>query len=139
MGVHAINPELQEAQFGPAELDPENPALLLLDASMTRVIGLEWEEANVGQEPPTAFGQEVPLLPGHPGIPDPHYMLHAYFRPNDQVLFAEFDPLVKCAGMPGTSTVGTEERRLDQSPGLVLGAAAIAMLLSLLAWRRRMG
>ena len=25
MGVHAINPALHDAQFGPSELDPENP------------------------------------------------------------------------------------------------------------------
>ena len=87
MGVHAINPQLHEAQFQSGDMDPENPPLILLDATMTRVIGLEWEAADTGQEAPTLFGQTVPLLPGHPGIPEPHYMLHGYFRPNDQVLF----------------------------------------------------
>jgi hypothetical protein len=127
MGVHAINPQLHEAQFQPAQLDPENPPLLLLDATMTRVIGLEWEEADVGQAAPTAFGQTVPLLPGHPGIPDPHYMLHAYFRPNGQVLFAEFDPLVTCL-MPSTSLVpGPQDVSRVTLVGLALLGAAVVI------------
>jgi hypothetical protein len=137
MGVHAINPQLHEAQFRPAELDPENPPLLLLDASMTRVIGLEWEEADVGQEPPTAFGQTVPLLPGHPGIPEPHYMLHGYFRPNDQVLFAEFDPLVKCDRMPTTSTLPADQRGENHLAHLLLGVFAAAVVVNLVALSRR--
>ena len=135
MGVHAINPALHEAQFGPAELDPENPPLILLDATKTRIIGLEWEEADVGQEPPTIFGQTVPLLPGHPGIPEPHYMFHAYFRPDGQVLFAEFDPLVSC--MPGTSTVGSGEGAADRSAVLPLALLATAIAMGLLTVRRR--
>jgi hypothetical protein len=137
MGIHAVNPELHEAQFQPAELDPENPPLILLDAAATRVIGLEWEEADVGQEPPTIFGQTVPLLPGHPGIPEPHYMFHAYFRPNDQVLFAEFDPLVTCPRMPGTSTIPTDERELGSISLPGLGLVGAAIIVSLLALSRR--
>jgi hypothetical protein len=131
MGVHAINPQLHEAQFQPAQLDPQNPPLVLLDASMTRVIGLEWEEADVGQAAPTAFGQTVPLLPGHPGIPDPHYMLHAYFRPNGQVLFAEFDPLVACQ-TPSTSLVPAPQGVSGISlVGVALLGAAIVMAVPL--------
>ena len=138
MGVHAINPTLHEAQFQTAEADPENPPLLLLDATMTRVIGLEWEEADVGQEPPTLFGQTVPLLPGHPGIPEEHYMLHAYFRSNDQVLFAEFDPLVSCE-LPPTSTLADEPdaRSNAQVVLLLFGVFAGALVISLVVLRRR--
>ena len=137
MGVHAINPDLHAAQFGPAEMDPENPPLLLLDLTMTRVIGLEWEEADVEQEPPTIFGQTVPLLPGHPGITEPHYMLHAYFRPNDQVLFAEFDPLVSC--MPDTSTLAQDPEPRSNGTWIALiavFAAALAISLALISRRR---
>ncbi len=137
MGVHAINPDLHAAQFEPAEMDPENPPLLLLDATMRRVIGLEWEEADVGQEPPTIFGETVELLPGHPGITEPHYMFHAYFRPNDQVLFAEFDPLVSCE-LPDTSTLA--EEFAPSSNGMALTLIAVfagTLVVSLALWRRR--
>jgi hypothetical protein len=136
MGVHAINPQLHEAQFGPAALDPANPPLLLLDATMTRVIGLEWEEADVGQEPPTAFGQTVPLLPGHPGIPEPHYMLHGYFRPNSQVLFAEFDPLVSCQTPSTAMNPGGGGPSAISLIGFGLVAAAVIAALRL-TWEAR--
>ena len=102
---------------------------------MTRVIGLEWEAADVGQEPPTIFGQTVPLLAGHPGIPEPHYMLHAYFRPNGQVLFAEFDPLVSCA-MPGTSTVAPGEPDPDRMWLLMLVLLGTSVVMTLIPRRR---
>jgi hypothetical protein len=136
MGVHAINPDLHATQFQPAEMDPENPPLLLLDVTMTRVIGLEWEEADVGQEPPAIFGQTTPLLPGHPGITEPHYMLHAYFRPNDQVLFAEFDPLVSCE-LPDTSTLAEEPRSNGQVAFVLFALFAGTLVITLAAWRRR--
>jgi hypothetical protein len=135
MGVHVINPQLHEAQFQPAALDPQNPPLILLDATMTRIIGLEWEEADVGQEPPRAFGQTVPLLPGHPGIPDPHYMLHAYFRPNGQVLFAEFDPRVTCA-TPSTSIVSGRERGMSGISLLGFGLLGAAIVITLRTGRQ---
>lgn len=137
MGVHAINPRLHQAQFGPAKLDPQNPPLLLLDATKTRVIGLEWEAADVGQAPPRAFGQTVPLLPGHPGIPEPHYMLHAYFRPGNRVLFAEFDPLVRCGGMPATSTLPVEDPAENGVAHLVVGLVATGVFMLLLVRPRR--
>ena len=136
MGVHAINPDLFEAQFGPAQMDPAYPPLLLLDVTMTRVIGFEWEEADVGQDPPTIFGETVPLLPGHPGITDPHYMFHAYFRPNDQVLFAEFDPLVSCE-LPDTSTLAEEARTNSVSLANYALLAGVFVLSLALLWRRR--
>jgi hypothetical protein len=136
MGVHAINPELHADQFQPAEMDPKNPPILLLDATMTRVIGLEWEEADVGQEPPTIFGETVPLLPGHPGITEPHYMFHAYFRADGQVLFAEFDPLVSCE-LPDTSTFADERRSNGQVVLGLVGLFAGALVITLALWRRR--
>jgi hypothetical protein len=79
-----------------------SPPILLLDATQTRVIGLEWETSEAAGAF-TIFGQTAPLLPGHPGIPEPHHMLHAYFRPNGQVLFAEFDPQVTCTTVPNVA------------------------------------
>jgi hypothetical protein len=116
MGIHAMNMARFEAQFSTGAVDAENPPLLLVDATQTRVIGLEWEAAEAAGAF-TIFGQTAPLLPGHPGIPEPHYMLHAYFRPNGQVLFAEFDPQVTCPALPSTAMV-----TLDS------GAAPLALL-----------
>ncbi len=48
MGIHAINPELLEAQFPKGTMDPANPPVLLLDEN-AEVMGLEWEAADVGQ------------------------------------------------------------------------------------------
>lgn len=139
MGVHAINPQLHEAQFGPAQADPDNPPLLLLDATKQRVIGLEWEEADVGQDPPTLFGQPVPLLAGHPGIPEPHYMLHAYFRPNEQVLFAEFDPQVSCELPPTSTSTGDAARIQDVNATLLawFGLFGVAFVVTLHLFARR--
>jgi len=125
MGIHAVNPTLAQAQFGSAAaVDPANPPVLLLDGSQTRVIGLEWETSEAAGAF-TIFGQAAPLLPGHPGIPDPHYMLHAYFRPNGQVLFAEFDPQVTCPAMPNTA-VETPDRGGTDLTMLALTLAGLA-------------
>ena len=137
MGIHALNAALHQAQFAPAELDPENPPVLLVDATQTRVIGLEWEEKDIGQEAPTIFGQTVPLLPGHPGIPEPHYMFHAYFRPNGQVLFAEFDPQVQCPAMPNASTAAAASLTVNSMTLVGIGLLAVAMVLGLRVLVRR--
>jgi hypothetical protein len=87
MGVHALNIANFQAQFAAGVMDPEKPTVVLLDASLERVIGLEWEAADVGEGAPEAFGQPALLLPGHPGPPgtdEHHYMLHAYFRPGGE-------------------------------------------------------
>lgn len=135
MGIHAINPQLHQAQFESGQVDADNPPLLLLDASARRVIGLEWEAAESVAEPPTLFGETFPLLPGHPGIEQPHYMLHAYFRPNGQVLFAEFDPQVSCE-LPPTSTARPVVRNDDGSARwltlLAVFAGALVFSLRLL-------
>ncbi|MBI3971684.1 MAG: hypothetical protein HY332_10390 [Chloroflexi bacterium] len=94
MGFHAVNPRLM-AQQVEGRLDPQNPPILLFDGN-GRVVGLEWEVHNTGQPAPALFGQRIELLPGHPGFEEPHYMLHAYFKPNGQVLFATFDPTLQC-------------------------------------------
>jgi len=107
MGVHALSFPLFSQQFQSGVPDAEKPPIVLLDASLEQVIGLEWEAQDTGQGAPELFGQPALLLPGHPGPPGtdvPHYMLHAYFHPDGQVLFAPFDPAVTCPKMPGTST-----------------------------------
>lgn len=139
MGIHAINPQLHEAQFQSGELDPENPPLLLLDASAKRVIGLEWEAAESVGEPPKLFGQPALLLPGHPGIEEPHYMLHAYFRPNGQVLFAEFDPKVSCELPPTSAALATDSAPDAAGTALLLMtvfAGAFALALRMLSTPR---
>jgi hypothetical protein len=125
MGFHGIQPTLIRVQFGNGRPDPEQPPIVLLDASQ-RVVGLEWE-SNQRAPAPVLFGQTVSLLPGHPGLEEPHYMLHAYFRPDSQVLFAVFDPQLACPA-PGVSRDGSS---LDAQPadtralfGVVWGAAA---------------
>ena len=100
MGVHAMNRQLYQAQFPKGEMDPNNPPVLLLDGN-NQVIGVEWEAKDVGQGPMKMFGQTIKLQPGHPGVPEPHYMLHIYFKPHGKVLFGtnaktEFDPNRSC-------------------------------------------
>ena len=137
MGVHAQNNALWQRQFNSARLDPQNPPMLLLSADMKRVVGLEWEAKNLGQREMRLFGQRVPLLPGHPGVPEPHFMLHAYFRPNGKVLFAEFDPQLSCQ-LPATATE-TIPNRSDQLPALPITVLAIAFTASLGWTLRRRG
>lgn len=127
MGFHAINMTLFNAQFASGNVDPANPPLVLLDAQ-NEVIGLEWEaaEATGGF---TIYGQTAPLLPGHPGVPEPHYMLHAFFRPNGQVLFDVFDPEVTCPPVPNTAVTGTDQPAmvvwLMALGGVLIGSVAI--------------
>lgn len=127
MGIHAINGKLMGEQFPAGEMDPTKPPVVLLSADQQRVVGLEWEAKDVGQGEFELFGQAVVLQPGHPGVPEPHYMLHAYFRPNGEVLFAEYDPELKC--MPDTSTVGASTTP-QVVPMLLIAAAAIGWMFS---------
>jgi hypothetical protein len=124
MGVHAVNGQLVGAQFPAGEMDPQNPPVVLLSADMSHVVGLEWEAKDVGQGETELFGQKVVLQPGHPGIPEPHYMLHAYFRPNGKVLFAPFDPQLSCE-LPDSATVGSAGSS-EGAPLLVLALLAMA-------------
>ena len=135
MGIHYVNPELHEAQFASAEMDPENPPVILFSGDNSRVVGLEWEAADIGQGEPELFGQTVNVLAGHPGLEEPHYMLHAYFRPNGQVLFAEFDPELSCPTPPATSVIPD-----DPTAGTLSGAGVAllgAALVTALAFRPR--
>jgi hypothetical protein len=108
MGTHAINRELFEAQAPQGEMDPANPPVLLLDEN-SDVIGLEWEAMDVGQGPMKMFGRTIEIQPGHPGMEEPHYMLHIYFKPDDKVLFGTdpqtaFDPEGVCPEMSASAT-----------------------------------
>ncbi len=110
MGTHALNQALFEAQFPSGTMDPANPPVILLDQN-SRVLGIEWEAADVGQGPMQLFGQTIQLQPGHPGAEEPHYMLHIYFMPDGQVLFGTdpqtaFNPELSCpATMPQTGGI----------------------------------
>ncbi len=111
MGTHALNQELLQAQFPRGKMDPENPPVLLLDEN-SNVIGLEWEAADVGQGPMKLFGQTIEIQPGHPGVPEPHYMLHIYFKPDGKVLFGTdpqtaFDPEGECPPMSASATASS--------------------------------
>lgn len=106
MGIHALNQELLQAQFPNGTMDPANPPALLLDQD-NEVIGVEWEAADVGQGPMEMFGRTVQIQPGHPGVEEPHYMLHIYFKPDGKVLFGTdpqtaFDPEGVCPEIPDT-------------------------------------
>jgi len=130
MGVHALSFPRFSAQFESGVMDAEDPPIVLLDASLESVIGLEWDAADVRQGAPTLFGQPALLLPGHPGPPGtevPHYMLHAYFRAGGEVLFAPFDPQFSC--LPDSAT--------EASPGpLAAVGIPVGLLVGLLlvAW-----
>ena len=136
MGFHYINREKMGRQFPSGKMDPQDPPVLLLDDNQ-RVIGLEWEANKNTQPPPVIFDQKVPLLPGHPGVPDDHYMFHAYFKPNGMVLFSVFDPDLKCpaarvetgpvAGMP--STGGEQPVPLPLLIGLGIVVALVGQAL----------
>jgi hypothetical protein len=102
MGIHAINQERLEAQFPSGTMDPTQPPVILIDEN-SKVLGIEWEAKDVGQGPMELFGQTIQLQSPHPGIPQPHYMLHIYFKPDGKVLFGvddqtAYDPALSCPG-----------------------------------------
>ncbi|HEV2126355.1 MAG TPA: hypothetical protein VGW38_26660 [Chloroflexota bacterium] len=117
MGYHATHFARHAQQFESGRMDPNNPPILLIGGD-GRVIGLEWE-TNQRAAAPVLFGQTVEVLPGHEGLEEPHYMLHAYFRPNGQVLFAAFDPQVTCPP-PGILPTGFQIAQLG-APGSQAG------------------
>ena len=142
MGIHAINQQLYQAQFPNGNMDPANPNVLLVGQS-GKVIGLEWEAADVGQGPIKIFGQTIELQSGHPGIEEPHYMLHIYFKPDGKVLFGTndqtaFDPELSCPPMSasatasGTSTAAATATALTDTGGMSLMPALAAFALALL-------
>ena len=136
MGIHAINHQLYQAQFPNGTMDPANPNVLLVGKS-GKVIGLEWEAADVGQGPIKIFGQTIELQPGHPGAEEPHYMLHIYFKPDGKVLFGTnaqtaFDPELDCPQTSVTATATATPTALAETGGLALMPALAAGALALL-------
>jgi hypothetical protein len=130
MGIHAESHTLLDPQFEAAEMDPENPPILLLDAKQEKVIGLEWEAKDVGQGDMELFGVPIKLQQGHPGVPEPHYMLQVYFKPDGKVRMIgqdpPFDPDVMCPAMPdaGAGGLADDDARFPAWP-----AAGLALLL----------
>ena len=130
MGVHAINRELLQAQFPNGEMDPANPPVLLLGEN-DEVTGLEWEAADVGQGPMKMFGQTIELQSGHPGVPESHYMLHIYCRPDGKVLFGTndqtaFDPEGVCPEMSAMSATASSTATASASSTATSTASATA-------------
>ena len=142
MGVHALNFPVWSQQFQSGVIDGENPPIVLLDASLERVIGLEWETADLDQAVPEAFGQPAILLPGHEGPPGTevsHYMLHAYFQPDGQVLFAPFDPKVSCLPDSATADVAGPVAGLSiLGLGLPVALLVGLMLAACVGFQRRL-
>ncbi len=143
MGVHVINFQFNEDQFPKGEMDPENPVAVLLDAGQQKVIGLEWEAKDVGQGEMEMFGVPIKLQQGHPGVPDPHYMLHIYFKPDGKVRMMgqdpPFDPDVMCpTAMPDTGAGGTARGGTSWGRVSVPLTAGVAVLVGV-GWvlRRR--
>ena len=134
MGIHALNPELLQAQFPRGEMDPANPPVLLLGEN-DEVIGLEWEAKDVGQGPMKLFGQTIELQPGHPGVEEPHYMLHIYFKPDGKVLFGTdaqtaFDPEGTCPEMSAMSASATASSTASASVSASASASGSATATS---------
>ena len=144
MGTHAINQQLYQATFPAGTMNPSKPNVLLVGQN-GKVIGLEWEAANVGQGPMKMFGQTIELQSGHPGAEQPHYMLHIYFKPGGKVLFGTndqtaFDPELSCPPMSasatatGTPTATATATALADTGGMslmpALAAGALALLLA---------
>ncbi len=133
MGIHFINPEYLEAQFPKGEMDPEQPPVVLLDQN-GKVLGIEWEAADVGQGPMELFGQTIQIQPGHHGAEDPHYMLHIYFMPNDKVIFGAndetaYNPELNCPQMPATGGIMSPAQLGGIMAGLAGGLALLGVAL----------
>lgn len=131
MGYHAVNGQAMGAQFPTGTVDQQMPPIVLLDANM-RVVGVEWESSK-NAPAPTIFGYKPTLQPPHPGVDEDHYMVHAYFKPNNQVLFGVFDPDLKCpanseggppTGMPMTGNFTPEPLAVPLA--IVAGLALLA-------------
>jgi hypothetical protein len=139
MGIHAINQERLEAQFPNGTMDPAQPPVILLDQN-SKVLGIEWEAKDVSQGPIQLFGQTIQLQPPHPGIPEPHYMLHIYFKPDGKVLFGvddqtAYDPELSCPDLPASGGIVS----LAQLGGILLAfAGGLAVLGVAFAARQRL-
>jgi len=128
MGIHAINFKLLEAQFPNGTMDPANPPALLLDEN-EEVMGVEWEAADVGQGPMEMFGQTIELQSGHPGVEEPHYMMHIYFKPGGKVLFGTndqtaFDPEGVCPEMSASASSSATASATASAPASATASAS---------------
>src|SRR3712207_473863 len=145
MGTHAINQQLYQATFPAGTMNPSKPNVLLVGQN-GKVIGLEWEAADVGQGPMKMFGQTIELQSGHPGAEQPHYMLHIYFKSGGKVLFGTndqtaFDPELSCPPMSAsatatgtpTATAATATALADTGGMSLMPALAAGTLVLLLA------
>ncbi len=131
MGIHFENPAYLEAQFPEGEMDPDQPPVVLLDQN-GKVLGIEWEAADVGQGPMELFGQTIQLQPGHPGAEDPHYMLHIYFQPDGKVLFGTdpqtaFNPELSCDELPASGGIVSPAQIGGILTGLAGGLAIVGI------------
>jgi hypothetical protein len=128
MGIHAINFKLLEAQFPNGTMDPANPPALLLDEN-EEVMGVEWEAADVGQGPMEMFGQTIELQSGHPGVEEPYYMMHIYFKPGGKVLFGTndqtaFDPEGVCPEMSASASSSATASATASAPASATASAS---------------
>jgi len=139
MGVHAINPTIYESQFPQGLMDPDNPPIVVLDAA-GRVVAVEWEAKNTGQTPPVVYGQTANLGPPHPGVNEPHYMLHAFFLPEGKVQFGDFSQTVSCEGSTSSGHAALPDTGAESREGrvwlLVLAATLSLVGLGLRPLRR---
>jgi hypothetical protein len=74
------------------------------------------------------FGRTIELQPGHPGVEEPHYMLHIYFKPDGKVLFgtdaqSAFDPEGAC---PEASATASASARAGASFAAAASSTATA-------------
>ncbi len=135
MGYHAINPALMGAQFPQGTMDAQHPPVVLLGLDK-RVIGVEWEAADRGQAPPQLYGQTVNLGLPHPGVDQPHYMLHAFFRSEGKVLFGDFNPMQAAPGLPNTGAGGGSGPHSPIPPFVALALVSTVGVALLLRRRR---
>jgi hypothetical protein len=137
MGTHAINPELLRAQAPNGTMDPANPPVLLLDED-DEVMGVEWEAMDAGQGPMEVFGRTIEIQPGHPGMEEPHYMLHVYFKPGGKVLFGTdpqtaFDPEGVCPEASASATASAMPSATATATATATGSAGTSSSASALA------
>ena len=137
MGIHALNHELLQAQFPKGTMDPANPPALLLDEN-NEVMGVEWEAADVGQGQMEMFGQTIEIQPGHPGIEEPYYMMHIYFKPGGKVLFGTnpdtaFDPEGVCPEMAASATASASASASASATATASATASASSSASALA------
>jgi hypothetical protein len=96
MGIHYLNPALAQD----LESDPLRPEILLYVPSEQgpRLVGVEYFQANAGQQAPRLFGRRFdgPMAGHTPDMPE-HYDLHVWlWQANPDGIFAAWNPTVRC-------------------------------------------